>query len=294
MASVYGKDLTVGKNVCQDFLNPEMRTQMLLSLQEGKSTIIDINNDGINEKVILESQGTQVTSLALTISDSNDKYINIEGYENVRLNRSMQILLSNNHYYIVHFADVFKKSPTYITSVNSKNIEQPICKFNNVKTLKLLAHDDAYSPSQCNLLLNHVKEGKTIRFDIPSTFAFNSSTEYKFINKKRTTIGNIGYLDYNNDGKKEYLQLFEDKYDMHLFYRVLEDDRTTLRADDSSLLRAKVWFSVNNKIYAFEGNLKNMNNHLFIRIEESNVSKEICTYAFDVDIFLENNTTKKN
>jgi len=293
MVSLSGKDVNNENKVCQDFLNPEMREQMLLPLKEGKSTSYDINNDGTVEKVLLEVVAQPIETLLLSIYDKNDKHVRIEGYENVRLNRSMQILSYHEYYYIVHYADIHQKFPTYITSINSQNVEKPICKYKNEKTLKLFSHDDAYDPSKCDALLNRFKEGKTIPFSLPSKLPKKDlCTKYIFRHCGDNRIRGIGYLDYNNDGKKEYVQQLEYIYDERDRQYAVIDDNKTLRFD-TLIMHIESWIEENNKTYYIDGYLQDINNPPSIMLHYDHKSVKICEYQYEQITTLDINLTKK-
>ena len=293
--SISANDVTDMPDICQDFLDPQKKKQMLVPGQEERKGIhVDINNDGTEEKVLLEVIAQPVSTLLLSIYDKNDKRIRIKEYENSRLNQSMQILSYREHNYIIHYADIFQRFPTYITSTNSQNIEKPICKYKNEKTLKLVAHDDTHNPSKCNALLNRFKEGKTVPFTIPSKLPKKDlCTKYIFRHCGDNRIRGIGYFDYDNDGKKEYVQQLEYIYDERDRQYAVIDDHKTLRYD-TLIMHIESWVEENNKTYYIDGYLQDISNPPSIMLHYEHKSVKICEYQYEPITTLDINLTKEN
>jgi len=291
--NIFATDINTTDAVCQDFLDSDMRKLMLVPLKLGEKKNIDINNDGIEEKVRLELSGHDIPSTVLDIYDQNNKdiYYKIEHYENVRFDRRMQILFYQGYYYIVHYYDAYEKFPTYITYIDSKNSEHPLCKYKSKETLKLDYYDKAYTPALCDGLLKHVKEKRFIPFDIPSKFKFYPTKEHNY-NPSAIFIRGIGYLDYNNDGGKEYLQFFENRYNgTENFYRVLADDKKTFDVNQTEHMISANWFEDNHKTYSV---YRDIDGKTSIEIREKNRVKDVCIYMKEAkDIILEKRIINK-
>jgi len=283
-------------SVCQKFLDPEMRKLMVIPLPKGEKSIsVDINNDGIEENISMSFMGGNMPTERIDIfNQQNNKLIDIEMYENSRFSRSMQILLDEGHYYIVYFANLDKKSPTYIVSINDKNIEQPVCKFKTTKKLKLVEHNSTYSSKKCDTLLNMFEEGKTVPFTIVSEFPSEDiCTKYRhtFHHCRALRVGGIGYLDYDNDGKKEYVQKLFNKFNERDNYYAVIDDKKTLRMN-TLMMHRESWIEKNGKTYYLNGHFKYINYPPSIGMIDNHNSKQVCRYDYDIVTSLDKNITK--
>ena len=278
-------------SICKDLVDVDLRKKILEPNDKIKSGLYDINNDGIEEKVVIGSLGREQNPVGLYLhnKETND-YISYEPYEHVRFDESLEVFHYHDKYYIQHYYTRVKKIPTYITYINSKNKEIPICKFKSVQKLIPKEHNTTFD---CNALHKRYKEGKSVIFDIPSKFKFDVTREYG-LNTKRTTIGNIAYFDYNNDGVKEYVQEFEDKYTMQHSYRLIEDNMKTLIDNDTvSREYNRAWLRYQDKVYFVNGFLDSVSRPISIGIIDKNTSKEVCFYDYLVKFTLDENITKQ-
>jgi len=286
--------LWANDSVCQKFLDPEMRKLMVIPLPKGEKSIsVDINNDGIEERISMALSGVDIPTERIDIHNQQDnKYINI-GLEETKFDQSMQILLDEGHYYIVYFADLYKKKPTYIVSINDKNIEQPVCKFKSVEKLKLVEHNSTYSPKKCDTLLNMFKENKTVPFTIVSELPPKDvCTKYKYHHCGAIRVGGIGYFDYDNDGKKEYVQELNNKFNEKDSYYAVIDDKKTLRMN-TSIMHIVSWIEKNGKTYYLDGHFKYINYPPSIGMIDNHSSKQVCRYDYDIVTSLDKNITYK-
>jgi len=275
------QNLLISKKLNKDILKPI-----------GKIDIYDINGDGIDEKVVIDSLREDLPfSLSIYDNEHSKNMVSVELYEEVRFDEGIQVFHHQDKYYILHYRTKKNIVPTYLTYINSKNIEIPKCKFRNEKKLILKENNT----SICKTLLKRYKKTGTIIFDIPSKFKFDvtkSKREYGF-NPTKTTIGNMAYFDFNNNGVKEYVQLFEGVYDSKIFYKIIEKKDMKILTNNENLKAATgEWLRYQDKVYFVNGYIENINKPLFIGLIDNNISKAVCTYAVDTEIMLDINQTK--
>jgi hypothetical protein len=273
---------------CQSLLlNGKLNTDILKSMK--RTGNYDINGDGIDEKVVINSYEVRA-DLSLYNSETN-ALINYVNYEPTLFSGSLKVFAYQNSYYIVYYYDGKYLEPIYMTSIDSKNIENAICKFKNTKVLKLQQESTQYPKKRCDALLQKFKQDKTVTFAIPSKLIFNASYHYPF-NTGSTTIGNIAYFDFNNDGIKEYVQLFEGMYDNHLSYALLKDDLQTPIEFNTPDVQTNLWMIDKNTTYYMYENLDHRSESLSIKMIDKNITKTVCEYHYDILIHMDNNITE--
>lgn len=298
MINVSANNVTIQQPICQDFLNLELRKEMTVPMKENKSILIDINNDGQDENVTLNTDIAHDTNIWYNSLSYPQQYKTTTDLE-LRWFRGQQVLLYNNHYYIAYFETIKKIKPKYITSIDimkDKNIEHAICKFKNKEKLILSKESNA---SLCTNLLKKYKKDKKdkiIIFDIPSKFKFEStktSNDYG-VNPKKTIIGNIAYFDFNNDTVKEYVQLFEGRYNgMKHYKKINKEEMKLIDMRNGGLSDVKgEWLRYQDKVYFVNGSISSIDYPISIGLIEHNTSKNVCTYRISSDIRLDINQTK--
>jgi len=278
-------------SVCQDLVNVDLHKKTLEPNDKIKSGLYDINNDGIEEKVVIDSLREELPLELSLYNKKTNNSIFYGAYEHVRFDESLEVFNYHNKYYIQHYRTKAKTSPTYVTYINSENKEIPICKFKNVKKLILKEDNTTFDKLKCNALLKRYKEGESVIFDIPSKFKFDVTRKYGFYAQK-THIGNIAYFDYNNDGYKEYVQLFQDKYGTYLFYREIKDNMKILMDNVGLDVANNIWLRYQDKVYFVNGKIDSLNNLIAIGMIEDNRNKLVCTYDLNIEVTVDRNQTK--
>jgi len=272
-------DANLSTNICKDYLDPNLREKMTILDDSSKKLHIDINNDGEKEIVYLTYNGHVYDKREFHIELKNNQSYSykefIDEEDLIRFGLTKGILFYKNNYYIVHFYDYESMFPTYITYIDSDNIEHPLCKYKFKKSLHLTYHTKDYTPKQCNSFMKQVNEGKIIPFNIPSKFKF-------YYHQPNIAVGGIGYLDYNNDGKKEYLQSFEFLYPTQAYYGIYNDEHYLNPIfSRQKQVDANVWFEANQKIYSLR-ELQNGGKDINI-IEKKNDERTVCGFTIEAD-----------
>ena len=126
LSSIAFSDLTsLCKDASQEELKELVRTHML-DIHQKK--ILDINQDGINEQVVLHDNiGSKVRLDELDIYTVKDKRINYEGYEPAAFTQTRELFTYEGKYYVAHYYDVKKEILQYITYFDSQMREKALC-----------------------------------------------------------------------------------------------------------------------------------------------------------------------
>ena len=89
---------------------------------------LDINQDGIKEKVLLHpNMGSQVRLDEIEIYTTEGEYLSYNAYEPAAFTATHDLIAYQDKYYVAHYADPYRKQLQYITYFDMQMHEKPVC-----------------------------------------------------------------------------------------------------------------------------------------------------------------------
>ena len=226
--------------LCKDVENEKLKEIVrvhTVDLRQEKR--VDINQDGIKEKVLLHpNMGSQVRLDEIEIYSMKGEKLPFEAYEPAAFTATHDLIAYQERYYVAHYADPDRKQLQYITYIDAQMHEKPVCILHADKQRSVEENQTAFQTVfQKNITLDaqtsallQLKEEKTdqtlaekpakvlMDYDINGTkkrylftdtskkfpiLYFDAPTLNTKIDKRVNLVNRVNVFDTNDDGNNE-------------------------------------------------------------------------------------------